>query len=162
MPRSKKDSPTTDTDTRRVIKKYPNRRLYDSTASSYITLNEVKKMVLDGVGFVVQDAKTGADISRSILLQIILEEETAGVPLFSEDTLSNIIRFYGHALQSQMGKLLESNLQNMSSLQRKIAEHSLPFGADAWRNLVMSPNPFMQSLNDYANQMLAEVTRHKT
>ena len=70
MPRSKKDSPTTDTDTRRVIKKYPNRRLYDSTASSYITLNEVKKMVLDGVGFVVQDAKTGADISRSILCKL--------------------------------------------------------------------------------------------
>lgn len=83
---------------RRIIKKYPNRRLYDTATSSYITLSEVKQMVMDHVDLVVQDAKTREDLTRSILLQIILEEETAGVPLFSENALANIIRFYGYAM----------------------------------------------------------------
>ncbi len=67
----------------RVLKKYPNRRLYDTQTSSYITLADVKRMVLDGVDFEVHDAKTQEDLTRSILLQIILEEETGGVPMFS-------------------------------------------------------------------------------
>ena len=83
----------------RVIKKYPNRRLYDTDTSSYITLAEVKSLVMDSESFVVRDAKTNEDLTRSILLQIILEEETAGVPIFTEQVLANIIRFYGHAMQ---------------------------------------------------------------
>ena len=102
-----------------MIKKYPNRRLYDTATSSYITLNEVKKMVMDHADLVVQDAKTQEDLTRSILLQIILEEETAGVPLFSENALANIIRFYGHAMQGHMGQFLESNVQQMMDFQRK-------------------------------------------
>jgi polyhydroxyalkanoate synthesis repressor PhaR len=96
--RQKQTSSSPGDGARRVIKKYPNRRLYDTATSSYITLSEVKQMVLDHVDLVVQDAKTQEDLTRSILLQIILEEETAGVPLFSESALANIIRFYGYAL----------------------------------------------------------------
>ncbi len=83
----------------RVIKKYPNRRLYDTDTSSYITLSEVKQLVMDGESFVVRDAKTGADITRSILLQIILEEEANGSPMFTAPVLASVIRFYGHAMQ---------------------------------------------------------------
>ena len=77
----------------RVLKKYPNRRLYDTQLSSYITLADVKAMVLTGEHFEVRDAKTGDDLTRSILLQIILEEETGGVPIFSAPMLSQLIRF---------------------------------------------------------------------
>ncbi len=109
----------------RVLKKYPNRRLYDTTASSYITLTDVKKMVLSGQGFVVRDAKTSEDLTRSILLQIILEEETGGVPMFSSQMLAQIIRFYGHAMQGMMGSYLEKNLQTFTDIQARLAEPSL-------------------------------------
>ena len=95
----------------RVIKKYPNRRLYDTTTSTYITLAEVKQLVMASENLVVRDAKTGEDITRSILLQIILEEEAGGAPMFSEAVLANIIRFYGHAMQGFMGSYLERSMQ---------------------------------------------------
>ncbi len=91
----------------RVLKKYPNRRLYDTRSSSYITLADVKDMVLKVEDFEVRDAKTGEDLTRSILLQIILDEESGGVPMFSAQMLAQIIRFYGHSMQAMMGTLLE-------------------------------------------------------
>ena len=109
---------------RRVLKKYPNRRLYDTKISSYITLADVKSMVLKGVAFEVRDAKTGEDLTRSILLQIILEEETGGVPIFSASMLSQIIRFYGHAMQGMMGSYLEKNLQTFTDIQARLAEQA--------------------------------------
>jgi polyhydroxyalkanoate synthesis repressor PhaR len=108
----------------RVLKKYPNRRLYDTKISSYITLADVKSMVLSGVDFEVRDAKTGEDLTRSILLQIILEEETGGVPIFSAPMLSQIIRFYGHAMQGMMGSYLEKNLQTFTDIQARLAEQA--------------------------------------
>lgn len=104
----------------RVIKKYPNRRLYDTQSSSYVTLTEIKQLVMEGHSFVVRDAKSGEDLTRSLLLQIILEEESAGVPMFTEAVLSNIIRFYGHAMQGHMGAYLESNLQSLMMMQSKM------------------------------------------
>ena len=119
----------------RILKKYPNRRLYDTAASSYITLADVKAMVLSGEHFEVRDAKTGEDLTRSILLQIILEEETGGVPMFSTPMLAQIIRFYGHAMQGMMGSYLEKNLQTFTDIQARLAEQSQgplrPAGADA-------------------------------
>jgi polyhydroxyalkanoate synthesis repressor PhaR len=106
----------------RVIKKYPNRRLYDTDSSTYITLAEVKQLVLDGQPMVVRDAKTNEDLTRSILLQIILEEESGGLPMFSEVALANIIRFYGHAMQGFMGSYLEKNVQAFTDMQTKMAE----------------------------------------
>ena len=108
----------------RVLKKYPNRRLYDTQTSSYITLADVKQMVLSGESFIVRDAKSGDDLTRSILLQIILEEETGGVPIFSTQMLSQIIRFYGHAMQGMMGSYLEKNLQTFTDIQGRLAEQS--------------------------------------
>ncbi len=109
----------------RVLKKYPNRRLYDTTASSYITLADVKKMVMSGESFVVRDAKTSEDLTRSILLQIILEEESGGVPMFSSQMLAQIIRFYGHAMQGMMGSYLETNLQTFTEIQGRLADPAL-------------------------------------
>ena len=108
----------------RVLKKYPNRRLYDTQTSSYITLADVKQMVLAGDDFEVRDAKTGEELTRSILLQIILEEESGGVPMFSASTLSQIIRFYGHAMQGVMGTMLEKNMQAFAELQSQFVNQS--------------------------------------
>ncbi len=109
----------------RVLKKYPNRRLYDTTASSYITLADVKKMVMSGESFIVRDAKTAEDLTRSILLQIILEEESGGVPMFSSQMLAQIIRFYGHSMQGMMGSYLEKNLQTFTEIQGRLADPAL-------------------------------------
>jgi polyhydroxyalkanoate synthesis repressor PhaR len=113
----------------RIIKKYPNRRLYDTNSSTYITLAEVKQLVVQGQPFAVLDAKTNEDLTRSILLQIILEEETGGVPMFSEAALANMIRFYGHAMQGFMGSAIEKNVQVFTDMQTKMAEQSKALGA---------------------------------
>ena len=95
----------------RTIKKYPNRRLYDTEISSYITLEEVRQLVLDNEEFEVRDAKTGDDLTRSVLLQIISEHEERAQPMFTTHLLSQIIRFYGDSLQGFMGSYLEKSLQ---------------------------------------------------
>ena len=130
----------------RILKKYPNRRLYDTQTSSYITLADVKQMVLGGQDFVVRDAKTGDDLTRSILLQIILEEETGGVPIFSTQMLSQIIRFYGHAMQGMMGSYLEKNLQTFTEIQARLAEQS----KGLYDPKAMSPELWSQFLNGQA------------
>jgi polyhydroxyalkanoate synthesis repressor PhaR len=96
---------------KRTIKKYPNRRLYDTEISSYITLEEVRQLVLDNEDFEVRDAKSGEDLTRSVLLQIISEHEEKGQPMLSPQLLSQIIRFYGDSLQGFMGPYLERSLQ---------------------------------------------------
>lgn len=103
--------------TERIIKKYPNRRLYDTDTSSYITLSEIKQLVMDSEVFSVRDAKSGEDLTRSILLQIILEEEANGSPMFTAPVLSNVIRFYGHTMQGFMGGYLEKNMQALMDMQ---------------------------------------------
>ena len=95
----------------RVIKKYPNRRLYDTEISSYITVDDVRQLIVDGEEFEVRDAKTGDDLTRSILLQIISEHEQDGQPVLSTQLLSQIIRFYGDSLQGFMGNYLERSMQ---------------------------------------------------
>ncbi|MBZ8141674.1 polyhydroxyalkanoate synthesis repressor PhaR [Rubrivivax gelatinosus] len=116
----------------RTLKKYPNRRLYDTRSSSYITLADVKAMVMAGEDFEVRDAKTGSDLTRSILLQIILEEESGGVPMFSTAMLEQIIRFYGHAMQGMMGTMLEKNLQAFVEMQARLVGGQPP----AFENLM--------------------------
>jgi polyhydroxyalkanoate synthesis repressor PhaR len=106
----------------RLIKKYPNRRLYDTRTSTYITLVDVKELVLKHEDFQVVDAKSGEDLTRTILLQIILEEESGGMPMFTSDLLAQMIRFYGNAMQGMMGKYLESNITAFSEMQRKMQE----------------------------------------
>ena len=112
------------TDTLRLIKKYPNRRLYDTRTSSYITLADVKELVLKHAQFQVVDAKTSEDLTRSILLQIILEEEAGGMPMFTSDLLSQLIRFYGNAMQGMVGNYLEKNMQTFVQVQKQLQEQS--------------------------------------
>jgi polyhydroxyalkanoate synthesis repressor PhaR len=138
--------------TMRVLKKYPNRRLYDTRTSSYITLTDVKQMVLEGETFEVRDAKTGDEITRSILLQIILEEETGGMPMFTTQMLAQVIRFYGHAMQGMMGSYLEKNLQTFVDLQGRFAEQSKglydpkSFTPEMWSQFMTGQAPLMQGL----------------
>jgi polyhydroxyalkanoate synthesis repressor PhaR len=106
----------------RIIKKYPNRRLYDTAISSYITLDDVKRLVLDRTQFCVVDARSNGDITRSILLQIISEQEEQGSPIFTTELLAHIIRFYGDTLQSIMGSYLEKSLQIFIEQQHLIRE----------------------------------------
>jgi len=137
----------------RIIKKYPNRRLYDTETSSYITLADVKKLVLEQAAFKVEDAKTHEDLTRSILLQIILDEESAGAPMFSSDMLSQIIRFYGNAMQGMMGNYLEKNIQTFIEVQKRLQDQSRQvygggpiLNADAWNEFVKMQGPAIQGL----------------
>ena len=150
----------------RILKKYPNRRLYDTHTSSYITLADVKTMVLKGVDFEVRDAKDGGDLTRSILLQIILEEESGGVPMFSAQTLSQIIRFYGHALHGMMGVYLEKNMQTFVDMQARLMEpgkglydasaDATAFAPENWTQLMSGQAPLMQHMmGNYLEQSKA-------
>ncbi len=138
--------------TQHLIKKYPNRRLYDTQTSSYITLVDVKQFVLENDDFAVVDAKTGEDLTRSILLQIILEEEAGGQPMFSSAVLSQIIRYYGHAMQGMMGSYLEKNVQAFIDIQNKLAENSKgiyegkPFSPEMWTQFMNVQGPMMQGM----------------
>ncbi len=117
----------------RVIKKYPNRRLYDTVESRYITLADIRRLVMDKVDFVVIDKKTQEDITRSILLQVIAEQEHAGEPLMSQDFLSQVIRSYGGAMQSFVGSYLEQSLKLLASQQQQMRENMRSvMGSDAY------------------------------
>ncbi|GIL04465.1 polyhydroxyalkanoate synthesis repressor PhaR [Betaproteobacteria bacterium PRO7] len=136
----------------RLIKKYPNRRLYDTQTSTYITLADVKQLVLEHENFQVVDAKSGEDLTRQILLQIILEEESGGMPMFSAQMLAQIIRFYGNAMQGIMGSYLEKNIQAFIDIQAKLQEQSKAFyetnkiGPEMWTQFVNMQAPMIQSM----------------
>jgi polyhydroxyalkanoate synthesis repressor PhaR len=130
----------------RVIKKYPNRRLYDTQTSSYITLADIKQLVMANEPFVVRDAKSNEDLTRSILLQIILEEEAGGTPMFSTSVLASIIRFYGHAMQGFMGGYLEKSIQTLQELQTRMAEQSQGLTPEMWNQFLAMQAPMMQGL----------------
>ncbi|MBN2885816.1 MAG: polyhydroxyalkanoate synthesis repressor PhaR [Chromatiaceae bacterium] len=106
----------------RIIKKYPNRRLYDTEVSRYITLADVRALVMDGVAFRVLDSANDADITRAILLQIMLEEESGGEPLFSATMLAQIIRFYGGTLHGVFARYLESSLDLFARQQQDLLQ----------------------------------------
>jgi len=106
----------------RLIKKYPNRRLYDTTESRYITLDEVREMVLKEIPFKVVDRQSNEDITRNILLQIIMEQESGGAPLFSADILARFIRNYGEATQTGFAEYLDTSLRFFSEQQHAIKE----------------------------------------
>jgi polyhydroxyalkanoate synthesis repressor PhaR len=140
----------------RIIKKYPNRRLYDTETSAYITLAEVKELVLGYKEFQVQDAKSGEDLTRSILLQIILEEESGGVPMFSSDMLANIIRYYGHSMQGMMGSYLERSISAFHEAQKRFQEQAqslygeLPkMPAEAWTQMGAPGQPIPNVVGGY-------------
>ncbi|QIE24040.1 PHB accumulation regulatory domain protein [Caballeronia sp. SBC1] len=145
---------TTKKSAERLIKKYPNRRLYDTETSTYITLSDVKQLVLDQEEFKVMDAKSAEDLTRSILLQIILEEESGGLPMFSSTMLSQIIRFYGNAMQGMMGTYLEKNIQAFIDIQHKLTDqskglidgNSVPLNPEVWSQFMNMQAPMMQGM----------------
>ncbi|MDZ7736840.1 MAG: polyhydroxyalkanoate synthesis repressor PhaR [Gammaproteobacteria bacterium] len=110
----------------RIIKKYPNRRLYDTEVSKYITLEDVRQLVLEGVDFCVKDVKSNEDLTRAILLQIISEQEHGGEPMFSTDMLTHIIRFYGDSMQTvasdYLRKSLEMFVQQQKHFQKNLTD----------------------------------------
>ena len=136
----------------RILKKYPNRRLYDTQSSSYITLADVKKMVLGNEDFEVRDAKTGEDITRSILLQIILEEESGGVPMFSTPALAQIIRFYGHAMQGMMAPYLEKNLQAFADMQNQLVGAQAPLMQTMMNSYLEQSRSLFENLQTQVSQ----------
>lgn len=111
-----------DTSNKRIIKKYPNRRLYDTAESKYVTLSDVRELVLNGVSFCVIDKKSSEDITRSILLQIIIEQEEDGDPMFSSEVLEQMIGFYGNSVQGQAGDFIRSSLELFQEQQRRFQE----------------------------------------
>lgn len=109
-------------DNDRLIKKYPNRRLYDTAVSAYITLEDIRRLVREGVKFRIIDAKTEEDITRSILMQVILEQEGQGKPIFTREVLEQIIRAYGDTMQGFMSSYLEQSLAVFTQQQKLMEE----------------------------------------
>ncbi len=147
-------------ETPRIIKKYPNRRLYDTANSGYITLADVKQMVLENVDFQVVDAKSGEDLTRAILLQIILDEESGGLPMFSSEMLAQMIRFYGTAQQTVIGSYMEQNVKAFLAIQKKLQDQAkqiygdkLMLTPDLWKQFMQMQAPAMQGmLGNYLEQ----------
>jgi len=106
----------------RIIKKYANRRLYDTEKSSYITLDDLKKLIVAGVSVEIQDAKSGHDISREVLLQLVAEQESLGRPILNEAILTALIRFYDHPLQKLASNYLETALGQLQDQREKLSE----------------------------------------
>lgn len=129
----------------RIIKKYPNRRLYDTEISRYITLDEVRQLVMDGMSFQVQDSRDGSDITRSILLQVISEQEEGGDPIFSTEILTRFIRLYGHAMQPSISRYLELTLGAFAEQQQQFV--------DNLRQLLNSNTP-LHTLREISRQQI--------
>jgi polyhydroxyalkanoate synthesis repressor PhaR len=106
----------------RVIRKYPNRRLYDTVESRYVTLADIRRLVVERIDFVVLDRKSQQDITRSILLQVIAEQEGGGESLMSRDFLSQVIRSYGNGLQDFVGRYLDESIQLFAREQRELRD----------------------------------------
>lgn len=130
-------------DDKRIIKKYPNRRLYDTEVSRYITLENIRQLVIRGEDFQVIDKRSGDDITRTILLQVISEQEEGGDPIFRTEVLRNIIRFYGDSMQSTVSSYLELSLDFFSEQQQQFK--------DRMRRLIGANNPLvtLRELSQY-------------
>ncbi len=130
----------------RILRKYTNRRLYDTSRSCYITLEDVKELVLENVQFQVQDSKTGKDLTRNILLQIISEQEGEGAGLLTNQVLQQLIRFYGDSMQGMMGQYLEQSIGAFLSQQDRIREQM--------ESMIDAANP-LNMMNKIAGQNMA-------
>ncbi len=142
----------------RIIKKYQNRRLYDTATSTYIILDDIKQIVVDGELVKVIDVKTEKEVTRSVLLQIILEEEVNGIPMFSNDFLFQIIRFYGKAFQPSVSPFLEQGVDLFRKMQKQFYEQirdvygkdKLPSGVELWKDFIQQQTPQIESsLKEY-------------
>ncbi len=141
--------PSKDLSNVRIIKKYPNRRLYDTEISSYITLNDIKELVMSYCEFKVIDAKTKADLTRCTLMQIIAEEETNGQPIMSSEILKEFVRFYGDSMQAMMSRFLEHSVRLF--MERRVSLKS-PLNTILGANPVsMMQNIAVQNMDSWDN-----------
>jgi polyhydroxyalkanoate synthesis repressor PhaR len=132
-----------------VIKKYANRRLYNTSTSTYVTLDDLSTMVKGGTDFLVYDAKTGEDITRSVLTQIIFEEENKGTNLLPINFLRQLIRFYGDSMQAMVPGFLEFSLENLGKDQEKFRAQMLEaWGADPFKAMQEQAQRNMAMFND--------------
>jgi len=144
----------------RVIKKYPNRRLYDTEISSYITIEDVRQLIIEGVEFEVRDAKTGDDLTRQVLLQIIAEHEQNGEPMLSTQLLSQIIRFYGDSLQGFMGSYLERSMHMFLEQQQQFRQQmSGLIGQAPWTMLNQLTEKNLEMWKDYQQNLVGGMGR---
>ena len=138
----------------RIIKKYPNRRLYDTEISSYITIEDVRQLIVDGETFEVRDAKSGEDLTRQVLLQIITEHEQDGQPMLSTQLLSQLIRFYGDSLQGFMGNYLERSMQLFLDQQNQFRQQMGGLlGQTPWTMLNQLTERNMELWKDFQNNL---------
>ena len=142
----------------RVIKKYQNRRLYDVATSTYIIFEDIKQMIIEGETISVVDVKTNEDVTRSVLLQIILEEEVNGVPMFSNEFMFQIIRFYGKAFQPSLSPFLEHGVDLFKRMQKNFYEQikevygkeKLSSRVDLWQEFINNQGPQLENtIRDY-------------
>ncbi len=151
------------TDETIIIKKYANRRLYNMQDSMYITLADVRQMVTDNISFVVIDAKDNADLTRSVLLQIIVEAEQEGNPLFSAKVLEQLIRTYSNSMQSITNNYLEHHMQSLQNLQENLANqakniYGKNFSQDNWLEwLNQNQQKFLEVSLNWQNQVLEQI-----
>jgi len=139
----------------RIIKKYPNRRLYDTEISSYITIEDVRQLIVDGESFEVRDAKTGNDLTRQVLLQIITEHEQDGQPMLSTELLSQLIRFYGDSLQGFMGNYLERSMQVFLEQQQQFRQQmGGMIGQTPWTMLNQLTERNMEMWKDFQQNLV--------
>lgn len=144
----------------RVIKKYPNRRLYDTEISSYITIEDVRQLIVDGQEFEVRDAKSGEDLTRQVLLQIIAEHEGDGQPMLSTQLLSQIIRFYGDSLQGFMGSYLERSMQLFLQQQNQFRQQiGGMLGQSPWAVMNQMAEKNLQLWQDFQQNLVGQVGR---
>ena len=129
----------------RIIKKYPNRRLYDTETSRYITLDDVRKLVVSGLDIHVIDVKTEEDLTRNVLLQVIAEQEHEGKPIFNALILTQLIRFYGNAYQSAFSDYLQQSLEMFAAQQRSIQQNF---------EKVVTGNPIATTMSEMAEKNL--------
>ncbi|MEM6986545.1 MAG: polyhydroxyalkanoate synthesis repressor PhaR [Pseudomonadota bacterium] len=139
-------------DSHRLIKKYANRRLYDTVESKHLKLSDIKELIVSGENVKVVDDTTGEDITRALLLQIIVEQEQAGEPMLSVALLSQLIRFYGNPMQAMMTDYLQNSVDTFVDQQRSIQDQmqrmltSTPLdlmqkNMDMWQSMFNSQKP---------------------
>ncbi|ORU89538.1 MAG: polyhydroxyalkanoate synthesis repressor PhaR [Cycloclasticus sp. symbiont of Poecilosclerida sp. M] len=132
----------------RIIKKYPNRRLYDTTISKYVTLNDVKELIVERIDVKVVDAKTKDDLTRSVLLQIILEQEEEGQPMMSAEMLEQLIRFYGDPMQNNFATYLENTVKLVAEQRAKVKDRM---------DKITDPLSMMSSLAERNMEMFKDI-----
>jgi len=147
----------------RVIKKYPNRRLYDTVESRYITLADIRRLVTEKVDFVVIDKKSQEDITRSILLQVISEQEHLGEPLMSQDFLSQVIRSYGGAMHGFVGSYLEQSLKLLASQQQQMRENMRGvMGSDAFESIATITQQNLERWRSMQEDIFRAMSNHSS